>query len=122
MVDPIPPDMIEVEYQKSNFFRVIHADGAMGAPSPRGILNFAFYSERSPLPRKTVIPVINKHPGPEQTIETKRGLIRELEVNVAMDLAVAMNFHAWLGDRIIEIQTQLEIPKEVLDKMKGGAA
>lgn len=121
MAEPSPPqDMIEVEYQKSNLFRVIHADGVMGAPSPRGILNFAFYSERSPLPRKTIIPIVDKRPGAEQTIETKHGLIRELEVNVAMDIAVAIAFHGWIGQRITDIQNQLGIPQEVIEQMRTG--
>jgi hypothetical protein len=114
MVDVPKQDRIEAHYQKSNFFRVVHADGAFGGPTPRGLVNIAFYSERTALPRRTAIPVVNGVPGPEEILESKSGVLRELEIDVIMDLAVAVSFHAWLGKVIAEAQSQLGIilPKQ----------
>jgi hypothetical protein len=45
---------IAFEYIKSNLFRVIHADGAIGGVTPSGNLHLAFFSERPAIPRMIV--------------------------------------------------------------------
>lgn len=98
----------------------MHADGAFGGPSPRGLINIAFFSERAPIPRHTTIPLVNGVPGSEEINEIKSGIFRELEVNVVMDVAVAVSLHAWLGQKIAEAQAQLGMSQETINKMRGG--
>jgi hypothetical protein len=119
MADTEAATSLDAHYQKSNFFRVIHADGVFGGPSLRGLINMAFYSERIPYPRQTRIPIVDGVPGAEEMVETKTGLLRELEVNVVMDIAAAASFHAWLGQKIADTQKQLGISEEALKKMAG---
>jgi hypothetical protein len=45
---------IEFDFIKSNFFRVIHVDGAFGGLSPNGFVHMALYSERRAIPTKVV--------------------------------------------------------------------
>ena len=46
---------LSFDFIKSNYFRVICVDGAFGGVSPTGrSVHMAIYSERRPLPRKTV--------------------------------------------------------------------
>ena len=44
------PDELPIHYVKSNFFRVVCADGAWGGFSPGGRLIINFYNERAPIP------------------------------------------------------------------------
>jgi hypothetical protein len=120
MTEASQPSRLDAHYQKSNFFRVVHADGAFGGPSPRGLINIAFYSERAPIPRHTTIPIVGGIPGPEEISETKSGIFRELEVNVVMDLAVAVSLQSWLGQKIAEAQGQLGVSQETINKLRGG--
>ena len=44
---------LEFDFEKSNFFRVIHVDGVFGGISPgSNLLHMAIYNERQPLPKK----------------------------------------------------------------------
>src|SRR5579864_8214012 len=44
------PVSVCFHYVKSNYFRVIHADGMYGGLTPCGGIFFALYSDRQPLP------------------------------------------------------------------------
>jgi hypothetical protein len=91
---------IEVFYEKSNFFRVIHADGIFGGPTPTGGLHVAFYSQRTPLPKKSNLVISSNGTAVETVTETKVGAFREIEVDVVMDLNVAMSYHLWLASQL----------------------
>ena len=121
MAEKPKTDAFEAHYQKSNYFRVVHVDGAFGGPSARGLVNIAFFSERNPLPRRTMKPLVGGAPGIEEIVEVKQGVIRELEVNVVMDIAVAAAVQKWLGGVILNTQEQLGLTKEAMDKFSGVA-
>ena len=111
---------VEVNYQKSNFFRVIHVDGAFGGPSPRGLVNIAFYSERMPIPKKTEFELNAGTPGVEKAVDVKGGIFREVEANMVMDIAVACSLYVWLGQKIIETGKQIGMSDEIIKRMMGG--
>ena len=48
------PTTLKFEYEKSEQFRTVFADGAIGGVTPRGYVHVAFYSERSPIPKVVV--------------------------------------------------------------------
>ncbi len=95
---------------KSGAFRVIHADGAFGGPTPRGNLMFTLYSERVPFPQRishelTSTPEGELRLGDEIVADriSKDGVVRELECGVVMDIAGVRSLHAWLGAKIKEM-------------------
>jgi hypothetical protein len=115
-----PDNLDRAFYEKGNFFRVIHADGVFGGPSPRGLITLSFYSERVALPRRSRIPVKDGVPGPEEILETKGGIFREIEATVIMDFASALSFHEWLGVQVNETAKQLGLSQDQLARMRSG--
>jgi hypothetical protein len=103
------PSSIVLNYIKSNYFRVVHADGAIGGFTPRGQMFMSLYSERAPLPDVTVQAVENGQLGQEiiEQRKSSEGILREIEVGVIMDLNVAKSLAAWLKERI-EIMEQIQ--------------
>lgn len=100
-----PPERVEVFHHKSNFFRVVHADGCFGGMTPRGGLHMGFYSERSAIPLRTAIPLSEGKPaGPETVLEVRPGLVREIEVDVVMDLSTATSFFTWLRSNLEQMR------------------
>ena len=108
------PSSVVLNYIKSNYFRVIHADGAIGGFTPRAQLFVSLFSERAPLPDVTVQAVENGQLGKEIVEQRKgsEGIIRELEVGIVMDLHVAKSLVAWLKERI-EIMEQMQSDSRV---------
>ncbi len=109
------PSSVMFNYIKSNYFRVVHADGAMGGFTPRGHLFMSLFSERAPLPDVTVQAVENGQLGKEileQRKGSSEGILRELEVGVVMDLNVAKSLVTWLKERI-EIMEQMQSDSRV---------
>ncbi|MGI9073200.1 MAG: hypothetical protein ACR2JB_18245 [Bryobacteraceae bacterium] len=111
------PDKVRIEYVKSNFFRVVNADGAFGGMSPRLELLINFYNERFPIPR-----VLTYETTSDSTIgkeileerESKEGIIREVEVAVRLDLPAAKSFASWLSEKIAELeQRRIQLVGEV---------
>src|SRR5690348_16275464 len=88
-------------FVRSQHFRVVHADGAVGAPTPRGLISFSLYSERQVDPDSVVQALL-----PDGTLSSVTdasgpyGILRELEIGVVMDEASAAAFHQWLGQQL----------------------
>ena len=114
MTQESPAPRVEFHYIKSNGFRVVHADGAWGGPTPRGYIAVTFYSERAPLP-KLLVHELNSSGqlGEEVSRQSKKGYVREAEVQVMMDLGMAEGFVEWLQDKISTVQ------KRSVDKNGG---
>ena len=108
--DGKPPSELTFHYIKSNQFRVTHADGAIGGPTPRGLIQINFYSERMPIPTQTVQPVTEGKLGEEikERRVSKEGVIRELEVGVIVDLSAAKTLLKWLGEKIDNLEQVLK--------------
>jgi hypothetical protein len=98
------PAEVAFDYIKSNQFRVIAADGAFGGLSPNGReIRMALFNERRPIPRKTVHPVTADGTLGAEDLnrrETRQAFVREIEVDVVLDLETAAILHTWLGDKI----------------------
>ena len=108
---PVSPEAsvreINVSYIKSKSFRVIYADGSWGGVTPRGLLNFGFYNERRPIPRETRVQLQGDVVAQEIQLEGRSGVVREVEVNVVMNLENAKEFHVWLGNHIANLEKML---------------
>jgi hypothetical protein len=92
---------VKFKYIKSNFFRVIHADGAWGGVSPRGNIHLSFYNERAALPdsSKIVLSVDGELKEPEQFHASSR-IVREIECDVVFDLETAKALQGWLNHKV----------------------
>lgn len=88
---------------KGPCFRSIQADGAWGTVNPHGNIHLIFFNERSPVPQEASYDV-----NPDGTLGNeilskrigKTGIMREMEVDVILNLGAAMRVHKWLGDAI----------------------
>ena len=93
--------LIEFDYIKSTSFRVVYADGVWGGLTPRGLIAMSFFSERHPIPKKLVHEITDEGTlGKESSRESRAGIIREVDVEVLMDLAMAKSFRSWLDEKI----------------------
>ena len=93
---------LEFDFIKSNFFRVIHADGAFGGLAPSGNIHMALYSERRPIPTKMVHSIEGGHLGPEimNKRQERTAMVREVEVDVVLNIPQALTLRDWLTDKI----------------------
>jgi hypothetical protein len=99
---PVIPTELQFEFIKSNFYRVVKADGIFGGLSPNGSLHLGVYSERMPYPQKMFHKVEAGNMGPEDTAKRvgRKGILREMEVGISMDVAQAIVLRNWLDDKI----------------------
>lgn len=101
------PTSVPFHYIKSNLFRVIHTDGAVGNIAPSGLIFVGLYSERSAIPQMMVHDVTGTgQVGPERPSERvgKTGIVREVEVGATMSVETAITFVAWLQEKIDLLQ------------------
>jgi hypothetical protein len=123
MGDEDRPTTVDINYVKSVDFREIACDGVVGAPTPRGKLWVAFFTERLPLPR---IVRHNLVQGPEpgdlsidpnkepSIIDGRAGVIRNVEFGLYLTPQVAQDLHEWLGRQLRNLEenkVQGEEPK-----------
>jgi hypothetical protein len=108
---------IVFSYLKSNYFRVIHADGAWGGLSPRGDIHIAFYNERAAIPDVSKLAVSEGKVIALEEFAASSQLVREVEVDVVVDLVTAKGLQAWLTDKIRALEDRVrEAEKEVIKK------
>jgi hypothetical protein len=107
-----PTQEVVFDYIKGEFFRVIHADGMIGGPTPQGNLHIAFFSERPPIPKRTVQTVTALGalgaPVPEKMVVRDCTVVREMDVDVMMTFQVAEQFHQWLGQTLDEMKKLMQ--------------
>jgi hypothetical protein len=104
MAGSLPSDSkIRFHYIKSNYFRVIHVDGALGGVTPSGFIHCAVYSERAAIPQVTEHAIVEDGLSEEATlIEGRAGVVREVDVDLMMSRSVAEKLRDWLTKRIGE--------------------
>lgn len=113
-------------YIKSNLFRVIHLDGVIGSITPTQFIHMALYSERPAIPQRMTHPVSMKaglgEPIASETV-SREGYVREIDMDVMMNLASAQALHGWLGLRIQELlNIQRQRGTKQLSRYGGDAA
>jgi hypothetical protein len=97
---------IAYDYIKSQIFRVIRADGAIGGITPTGHIHFALYSERRAIPRREVYEVKGKASLQKIDSETvsRDSFVREMDVDVIVNVDTAESLGLWLLDRVKQIR------------------
>lgn len=92
---------IQLDYIKSNFFRVIHVDGAHGGLHPGGrIIHMALFSERNAIPKSETFDVEAGVIGEKTGQDGREALIREVEVDALMTISTARALRSWLDEKI----------------------
>ncbi|MEX2213683.1 MAG: hypothetical protein WD768_06125 [Phycisphaeraceae bacterium] len=99
---PPSPKEIVFHYIKSPQFRTVHADGVHGGITPQGRIQMSVFSERFPIPVQTVQKIMDNQPGEEVVGQrvAKEGVVREVEVNLVMDVRQAASLVKWLEQKI----------------------
>lgn len=95
---------IRFDYIKSQFFRVVHVDGIFGGTSPNGkSIRMSVWNERWPIPKQTVHEMDEFGNLLKEFVEERIGrdaIVREVEVDLAMDVDCAKQIRDWLSLKI----------------------
>lgn len=94
-------------YLKTPDFRPIYVDGVYGNVHPKRRVTMAVYSERLPLPQKTVHGFTKNgkltDEIPEERV-SKEGIVRDVSAVLHLDVDTARSVAAWLNERCDEIE------------------
>lgn len=98
------PSNIKFFYIKSNLFRVLHVDGAVGGLTPHGSVHIAVYSERPAIPQMTShnLSPEGRVGEPEET-EGKEGIVREIDADLILSRQTAVELRDFLTRNIAMI-------------------
>lgn len=105
-------DTIEFDYIKSNHYRVIHADGAVGGSTPTGYIQMDVWSQRRPIPDKVVHALEDGYLGEEVSRESRAGIIREVEAGILLDVRAAIAMRDWIDRQIEELAEHLNAAQD----------
>ena len=123
---PPVPGVIRFDYLKSNFHRVVHADGVVGGPNGGGTLTINFWNERAPIPQQVTHQLIHEEGSNALTLGdeivsarvSREAIVREVEVSVTMSPQAARGLHSWLARHLETLdainKVRLEHEKERL--------
>jgi hypothetical protein len=105
------PLEITFNYLKSNRFRVISADGAIGDETPNGKIFMAFYTERHPLPDSQTFVINDEGLLVNEVLEKRKvtstgEVLREVEVGITFDLETAKGMVISLFNLIKEAESE----------------
>lgn len=85
-----------------------YVNGAQGGFSPRGEMVINFYLERQPLPSAISHEITPEGAiGKETTVVPKdlaQSMVRYIDTGVVMSYENARVFHAWMGDKLREVE------------------
>jgi hypothetical protein len=103
-----------------------YVNGAQGGFSPRGEMVINFYLERQPLPE-----AISHEITPEGAIgretsvdpaDLATSMVRFIDTGVVMSYENAKVFHAWMGDKLREVEEMHRARTEFEQSQAGGQA
>ncbi|MCG2761359.1 MAG: hypothetical protein L6407_09125 [Candidatus Delongbacteria bacterium] len=95
---------IKFTYIKNNSFKVHHIDGLNGGLTPRGDVILNFFSERFPIPKEVTYELEGNMLGKELKVESKEGIIREVECGIVVDYDTAVSISAWLEKQLKQLK------------------
>lgn len=107
-----PRSTVDIHYIKSNDFREIACDGALGGPTPPGKLWLAFYTERLPLPRTVRHELVANDQGgisvapdrPGKVVEGRAGVVRNVEFGLYLSQDTARELQRWLEKQLATLK------------------
>jgi len=106
---------VAFDYVKSNDFRVVWADGAVGGVTSQGLVHFALYAERSAIPRRQVfsIEMIDEKTGKlgKEILKkqiSRGSIVREMSCDVFLTPQSAESLAHWLLSKVEEYRKSRE--------------
>jgi hypothetical protein len=102
------PKEIDINYIKSGGYRTFHVDGVFGGLTPNGKIHVALFVQRQVIPeiiKQEIMP--EGALGQEVSRVSKKGIVREIESGLIMDVEIAKIFRDWLDDKIKEFEKAL---------------
>lgn len=92
---------------KNKQYRQVHSDGASAGITPSGFININFYSHRNVIPKGTIFELesdgrLGKLVG--ITENSKRGIVREYDFGVYMDVDTCKSIRDLMDDKIKEYE------------------
>jgi hypothetical protein len=94
---------VTFDYIKSNFFRVIYADGVMGNINAKDNVHLVLWNERGPIPRQEVYELTSEGTiGDEIDSVTRDGMVREVEVDIILTRDSASSLRDLLDEILSE--------------------
>jgi hypothetical protein len=96
MSEELSPSAVKFHLVKGNFFRVIHADGAIGGITPGREIFVSLYSERGAIPQLIEQSINADGSLGEEKRFGKEGIVREIEVGVMLNADTAKRIAEWL--------------------------
>jgi hypothetical protein len=101
-----------------------YVNGAQGGFSPRGEMVINFYLERQPLPESITHEITPEGAiGRETEVEPKdlaSSMVRFIDTGVVMSYENAKVFHAWMGDKLREIE-EMQKARTAFEATQNGA-
>lgn len=112
----VSEESLQFRYIKSEFFRVVHANGAWGGLTPQAEIHMVIFSERPAIPDAIVHAITEDgRLGKEIAVKGEGGVVREYEVDVVLNYVTAKAMQVWLNDQVNKLE---QVIKESRDKTK----
>jgi hypothetical protein len=111
------PSAVKYHYIKGNFFRVVHADGAIGGLTPNRSIFLSLFSERAAIPQ-----IVEQALNPDGTLGAEKkwigkdGLVREVEVGVMLSGPSAKRIAEWLIKQVQILDASEPEPRLAADE------
>jgi hypothetical protein len=103
-----------------------YVNGAQGGFSPRGEMVINFYLERQPLPESITHEITHEGAiGRETGVEPPNlagSMVRFIDTGVVMSYENAKVFHAWMGDKLREVEEMHKARTAFEQSQPGGQA
>jgi len=117
---------ITFKYLFNYGYNPTYVNGAQGGFSPRGEMVIHFYLERQPLPESISHEIatdgsIGQETGLEPADLTK-SMVRFIDTGVVMNHENARIFHAWLGEKLREMEEMHKARVDFESASSGGQA
>ena len=110
-----------VEYSKSNFYRVAHADGAVGGTTPQGFIRLAFFSERLIIPPHAEYDITEQGQGLERGARPSDPSTIHIDRELEVDIVLSPQTATALIELLRTLLEQLEAFRSQTQILREGA-
>lgn len=117
---------IKFKYVFNYGYNPTYVNGAQGGFSPRGEFVINFYLERQPLPNSITHAITPEGAvGGEVAVEPQdlgQSMVRYIDTGVVMNYENAKVFHAWMGEKLRELEELSKARSEFESSTPAGEA
>lgn len=103
---------IKFIYNKTSNYKTYMVEGVVGGLTPKGKIFIDFFNEKIPIPNFVEHEIIDGELGKEIQRDTTKGIIREIDCGIYLDVPTAIVFSNWLQDRIKEYEKKTKLKKK----------